>query len=761
MTASKTTVSVSVLRNFTSGGLILFNAAAFFEILAPSKSFSSIRTKKVRNKTWKASMALAFQEAYGINYGAVFHFGEKVLDCLPPSPITEAALEDIYRAVEFVVSRGGLWRHDLTGRIYHSNLGYSLAKTYATYYTKISTAELLASLAIDDDNWDIKVADFACGSGTLLVAAYHRKLMLAYQNKYAGNIEDLHTKFLQDSIWGLDAMPFASHLTLVNLSLQQPSVLFTHSNIYHVPCNAQLAGSLELLASQTISVQMDLYGKGYGPTRQTMEEESQNKIKVEKDFDLIIMNPPFTKKDRATQLVSPQRLRELIDMSNPKLSTLAGLGAPFVQVASDYVAKGGRIALVLPSIALVKGGWQAVRELLAENYHIEHLLISWIPGTPSFSESTSIREILIVAKKAREKDQEIGDTIVTRLDSDFDFLEARQLVDQLKLSLGSHKGLLLTKPRGSQELSLGVKPMGEVVAIPSVVMRNSTDNWYRFVAFRDLSLQREALYLIGKHPHKPNHLPSADLLCTLSEICEVKLFMKSIASLGFKVVKTKPGGGGIPILEDVDFSSWSIKDSDCEWLIKDLSLKVKEKFTPKSGRFLIVRRTNIYIDMHITSTVSIGSPITGTMWSPATASELTTSDGNKLTSDEVSRILCVWLNSIFGVLILLMEREETEGPWGEWVTEKIRTIKVLDPRKLTKNQAGEIISLWDKYSQLSWPTIIEQLKEPKARKIREEFDSSLLQILEGLAPQKLGKFYDTLAQEIEKIHSVMHRKNQE
>ena len=128
------------------------------------------------------------------------------------------------------------------------------------------------------------------------------------------------------------------------------------------------------------------------------------------DLDLCVMNPPFTRsvggnllsglsnKERAK---AQDRLKKLVKRYYLKANITAGLGAVFVAVGDSYVKRGGRLALVLPK-ALVSGvAWEPTRKLLAENYQVEFLVASHDPERWNFSESTSLSEVMLVARKIR------------------------------------------------------------------------------------------------------------------------------------------------------------------------------------------------------------------------------------------------------------------------------------------------------------------------------------------------------------------------
>ena len=395
------------LREFlASGALILFNAVTFYELLAPEHNFIPIRLLYKKKGTWKMAFYQAFYNALGCKYDRIFGYALQILDVLPSFRIIEKILEEIYNTAEYITSHAVLFRHDLIGRIYHSMLGRELAKAFATYYTKLYAAELLAWLAIE--NYKDKIVDFACGSGTLLVAAYHRKLALAFLQGYSGSIEELHKLFIEEQLWGFDAMAFATHMAAVNLALQQPTAVFAKSKIYHVPCGGNKMGSLDLLKENHIKVLSFISSskKVAKPSQVSVIEKKITEINVPKEeFDVVIMNPPFTRKDRATKILNTRLLSRIIKSLDPRLSTLGGLAVPFVKLGDLYVKKGGRVAFVLPTSVLSRDAWIPIRRMLTEQYNIDYLIISWIPGAPAFSEDSKLREILLVAHKLKKNEK--------------------------------------------------------------------------------------------------------------------------------------------------------------------------------------------------------------------------------------------------------------------------------------------------------------------------------------------------------------------
>ena len=63
----------------------------------------------------------------------------------------------------------------------------------------------------------------------------------------------------------------------------------------------------------------------------------------------------------------------------------------FVAVADRYVKEGGRLALVLPQAVASGVAWKPTRELFAEKYVMEVMVVSHDPQRWNFSDSTELQ----------------------------------------------------------------------------------------------------------------------------------------------------------------------------------------------------------------------------------------------------------------------------------------------------------------------------------------------------------------------------------
>ena len=167
--------------------LVLANAYIFQEQLAQTDKRAEMLRKLEKSDDIVGATATHWRWIWqNINYVPIFQLGERVLDELPSSSASTHAVKALLGEAQAICRQQAALRHDLMGRIYHRLLHE--AKFLGTYYTSVSAATLLLKLVFSLD-WandfatpralaDFKVADFACGTGTLLMAmSYARKLV--------------------------------------------------------------------------------------------------------------------------------------------------------------------------------------------------------------------------------------------------------------------------------------------------------------------------------------------------------------------------------------------------------------------------------------------------------------------------------------------------------------------------------------------------------------------------------------------------------
>ena len=411
-----------------------------------------------------------------INYLPVFAVGRDILKELQAG---DAAfmLRMLYMSASGVSAVGVDNAHDLTGRVFQRLI--SDRKFLATFYTLPPSAALLANLAVDkmtgvdwadaDAVAGLRVADFACGTGALLSAVYEQ--VASRHERAGGDFAKLHPRMMEDVLHGCDVMPSAIHITSSTLAGLEPSIGYTRSQTHSVPYGrlkdgSVKLGSLELLQSSTLvdgEISIDVPDEG---------------------FDLVIMNPPFTRnvtREGATAHAIAAAFaafgateidqRDMTErMSHLKGDSCyhgnAGMGTGFAGLADKKLKPGGVLALVLPLSVASGKAWQRFRQMLADHYNeLTVVSISANGKKMSFSSDTGMAECLVIARKAMAEGSS-SDTRRARFVSlrarPQEFAAANELAKQIRNAVAPRH--IEDGPFGGTPISVGTGIVGEVAA---------------------------------------------------------------------------------------------------------------------------------------------------------------------------------------------------------------------------------------------------------------------------------------------------------
>ena len=461
----------------------------------------------------------AWTDILKINYWPIFAIARDILDQLPAgdASLILAQLRDTAQEIDIAGVNNA---HDLTGRIFQRLIADR--KYLATFYTLPASAALLARLAVskmDGVDWSdadaisqLRIADFACGTGALLSAVYEQ--VATRHERAGGDPAQLHPAMMEDVLYGCDVMPSAIHITSSTLSGAQPNIGFGQSRLYTMPYGRQSdgtakIGSLELLQSSAVQT---LFNTSDPALRTgSIGEETATQINVDipdQGFDLVIMNPPFT---RATNHEGAHA-----DVTNPAFAAFdatpadqsamgsrinelgkgtcyhgnAGIASAFVALADRKLKRGGILALVLPLSAAAGLSWQGFRRMLADEYgDLEVLSIAANGKDMSFSSDTGMAECLVVARKrgAGGVDQRIRFTSLAHRPRGF--AEASAVGKHIAAG-GSVRGID-DGPYGGTRLALGDVSTGEILTTPQ---SGDGGNWGS-VRLLDYSLAQTAYAL--------------------------------------------------------------------------------------------------------------------------------------------------------------------------------------------------------------------------------------------------------------------------
>ena len=467
------------------------------------------------------------------NYWPIFATAREILMHLPQGTAA-AVCERLWASGVRLTGAGVSSSHDLMGQVFQRLIADR--KFLATFYTRPASAALLAGLAIPSQSapggaaWNdaetlaaLQIGDFACGTGTLLSAAYQRLGIL--HEFHGGDAAALHAPMMRNGLVGLDVLNIAVHLTAAMLASAHPLETFDGECLLTMPYDKDAAsiGSLELLAEH---VQPDMISAAAAVTAGGRNPEDVRDLVTRIGhgaFDLVIMNPPFTR--------SVGQEGEKIGAGNPafaafaapkdvqsamqrKLNSLAGqdtLGTGNAGLASHFVDLGlrklnaeGTLAYVLPLSAAVGESWTRVRQAIERRFNDLTVISVAAAGSDdrSFSADTGIAEILLVAKRTGADDAERVTRFVSLRQRPRSAADGGLLADVIQSVETSRS--LDRAPDGGSELVLGASVVGEVLQCDLDQLRA-----WSLVGIRDFSLAQAAYQLANGVLHLPG-MPSAD-----------------------------------------------------------------------------------------------------------------------------------------------------------------------------------------------------------------------------------------------------------
>lgn len=411
---------------------VLANAVLFHDTI--SNLHSVLRLSDFRNELGyyaQSKIVSEWKRIYTeINYWPIFHIAGEILDSLRPN-IANRVIYSLIEAAQKLRGIGATSQHDLSGRMLQKLIADR--KFLATYYTLPSSATLLAELAVSRLNVDwskpdqitrLQIGDFACGTGALLNAAYSS--VLVRYRRTGGDDSKLHAPLIEKTLVGTDIMPAATHLTASILSSAHPAEPFLNTRILTLPYgkNEDAAGrtidlgALDLIKEENV---FSLFKTSQDRVKGSASSDSENIHIPHNSFDLVIMNPPFTRATNhageregvpipsfagfgtsdSTQWEMADKLKSITDVKSAGNGN-AGLASNFIDVATAKIKEGGVLALVIPATFATARSWDKARNVLERLYHDIMVVSIATQGVTdqAFSADTGMAEVLVIATRS-------------------------------------------------------------------------------------------------------------------------------------------------------------------------------------------------------------------------------------------------------------------------------------------------------------------------------------------------------------------------
>ena len=717
------------------------------------------------------------------NYQPIFSTARRLLaPSLMPIMTASDVLQPLCYTAQSLVRSGVTRSHDLMGTVVQRLIADR--KFLAANYTRPEAAAMLAGLALlpgdpPRGSWsgralrDVQIGDFACGTGTLLSAAYQRLSLL--HELHGGDAKALHGPMMEHGLYGLDVLNIAVHLTAAMLASAHPDTSFDGECLLVMPYGAPKrrgapdgaseppvdretvrVGSNELLAAE---VQAGLVEQAAATTaggRRRADVRNLISRVGHGEFDLVIMNPPFVRNTnhegthqdvplpayaafetpRDMQTAMAEREKVLAGQSSANGN--AGMASFFTELGHRKVRAGGRIAEVLPLSALSGGSWEGARRQWREHYRdlIAVTISEAGSHNKSFSSDTGIAECLLVATRTDEPSPQDRGVFVILMRRPTSTHYGELIAATIQAAIGNGIRQLDDGPLGTTPIMLGDEYCGHLLDCPL-----PDDGPWPLVGVADVELAQVAYRLahgrlasIGQSTTSHTEIPIA-LIGEVAERGPVHRDIDRTERDGtvrgpFERRRITSGAPTYPMLwaHNAEKERRLVVDPDQEGQIKSVDAPSEQRaVNDKADRIqATATRAHYNCELRFNSQSLVVAMterpcIGGTAW-PSVIFE----------NREHEYALALWSNSTLGLLLHWWTANKTQSGRGRTTVTGIPRIPTLDVRELSDAQHARARAAFDALRERKFLPF-DQIDEDDAR---AELDRALLVDVLGL-PESL------------------------
>ena len=353
-----------------------------------------------------ASLKDAYAKWLDVDYKDILEWNCAILKALTVSHRSNDAVKRLAQTAHDIQSAKGAHHHDLVGISFCNSI--AAAKQEGAMYTTLPAATMLTHLMFHKANikWKnlhqvkkLRIVDFACGSGTLLIACANYVLQKTKQNP------EVAKALFEQMLYGFDINNRAVFQTAAGLGMIAPGVKFENTQLRSmmlgVPegeTEARL-GSLEMLRGMDDLV--------FNPPIIAKKPDSpEQEVECDK-FDFAIMNPPFTAREKRHKQKDKQtekRLREREKKIRRDLN-LSGTHNTngFIELVHKYIdPKTGKAGIVLPASTATLLPAKETRKWLPKHFHIPYIIVTYDAARIFFSGNTDQGEMLLVLERKKK-----------------------------------------------------------------------------------------------------------------------------------------------------------------------------------------------------------------------------------------------------------------------------------------------------------------------------------------------------------------------
>lgn len=737
--------------------LVIINAMVFQERLASNEAtFQPVSAAMRDGRFSRMTLLHVWEYILGIDYYPIFSMARDVVLELSEVEAT-AVLSECNRTAARLLGMGAVGRHDLAGRIFNRLI--SDRKLLAAFYTSIPASILLAGLALSPDSWSdvdwgntnglsrLCVVDPACGTGTLLMAAY-RQIVQNHAAAAPDDFDDtlLHQALVERVTIGADVVQAAIHLSAATLAAMSPSVRFEQMQLHTLKLDSEIQrdlqgnesrdvwlGSLDWLKASEIQSFFSTTEEQIGATTGT------GSIVERPRADLVISNPPFTRRgsdggkedalarvfslpegDRESQKAIADRTSALL--KGTPANQMAGHASSFTVLADRMVVPGGRIALVLPVTALFGESWRGIRQMLSTRYEIEFVISSHDPALLSMSYDTAIAETLLVARKLNDTESPTERGVFVNLwRASYQETDALALVRAI--SAASSTPVLRSDgpPVGGSPLMVGGEQWGEIIDGPVGEEPWSAARWRQSLTTQFAAAVERGELWTEDGTQVVGHFPVAPM----RKICNVGPQHRRIrGSLGvFDGYHGWNDQAQFPAIWSLDSSIHNSMIAEPNaWLIP----QPNRNYLPiwSQAGFLQVSPSVRYTSQPIMAVRTTITALGVNTWFSMIIQE---PDSGIRTRQEIA--LVIWCNSTLGIVLQANHANSVQQGRGIGSRGMLESLVALNVRKLEPWQLDEAQAIWRDFIGRKFQPFYQCATDPA----RIELDERVVRDMLGLA----------------------------
>ena len=776
----------------TMAAVIIINALAYQQILdghQKIKGLAQVREQNPAKLLTKDNVVAEFQNILEVNFWPIFHIARELLLHIP-AEIANGRNGILERMAKTADAIGAATRNnDIIGHVFQKLIADR--KTLKTYYTTPAATTLMAHLAIPEDlDWanpetlgGYKIADYACGSGGIMLACYQRAREL--HRLHGGKPDELHCQMMEENLTACDIMPAGLHLTASLLSSVAANIpyektrciLFPFGGERQVDKNGKILyddqgnplkafdrkgkprvhlGSISLLKLKEMEYQAVLPPDEMAALAAHGNAKPITVPVTPYSQDLVAMNPPFTRSTKH----APRKTSDSADPKNPAFaafgttdaeqaamkaleSTLregtisdgnAGLGSTFAGIAHNMVKAGGTIALILPTAAMMGGSyvpsknkthsWQTFRNLLYSHYdQIRVISIAQAKEADSaFSADSNFADCMILARRTPNPAAPTSQAHFINLNRiPEDNLEAQEMARAIKKAISQS-----TQTNNPQDIKIGEENIGFV----QLEQIKNNQRWATVRIVNPALVNRLRQLTQGILQLPQSNASVALPFTTLGHIAQVGPLARDITEHNrgpFRQGNNWTSDQEYPML----WNHYPNKKAD------QVGKDPQKKLITKPDSHGLVRKGKeakaaemwqTASHLHLNNKFRFNANSTAATCTPVKALGGVMWPSLKMASTELEKALCVWLNSTLGMAIYWLYADRGQDGRGGTSVTAIPHIPALDVTKLSSQQIDALVTIYEELKNKDLKPANEAWRDD----VRKELDRRLLKEVLGL-----------------------------